>query len=112
MGATHRTDLTSDVTHLIVGDLDTPKYKYVAKNRLDVKVVNASWVDAMHEKWIAGEDIKVWEYEKTHRFLPLHGLMVSVTNIADGKPLLPVTSLIQNADEGGQATNEHKSRQH
>ncbi|KAI5811023.1 BRCT domain-containing protein [Peziza echinospora] len=95
MGATHRTDLTSDVTHLIVGDLDTPKYKYVAKNRLDVKVVNASWVDAMHEKWIAGEDIKVWEYEKTHRFLPLYGLMVSVTNIADGDERAQIQATLQ-----------------
>ena len=31
MGATHKLDLTGEVTHLIVGDIDTPKYKYVAK---------------------------------------------------------------------------------
>lgn len=83
MGAVHRQDLTSDVTHLIVGGLDTPKYKYVAKNRIDVKVVDEEWVAAMHEKWITGEDIKIAEYEEKHKFPPFQGMKISVTNISD-----------------------------
>lgn len=83
MGAIHRQDLTSDVTHLIVGDINTPKYKYVAKNRLDVKVVDTAWVTVMHESWIAGEDIKVTDYEKDFRLPPFFGLRISVTNIVD-----------------------------
>jgi len=81
MGAIHRQDLTSDVTHLIVGDTDTPKYKYVAKNRIDVKAVYAEWVVAMHERWINGEDIKVAEFEEQYKYPPFLGLKVSVTNI-------------------------------
>lgn len=83
MGAVHRQDLTSDVTHLVVGDPDTPKYKYVARNRIDVKVVDAGWVAAMHEKWITGEDIKISDFEEEHKFPPFLGLKISVTNISD-----------------------------
>lgn len=84
MGALHRHDLTSDVTHLIVGDPNTPKYKYVAKHRSDVKVVVAAWVDEIHEKWIAGEDVKVLDYEEKYRFPVFSGMRISVTNISDG----------------------------
>ncbi|KAF8477224.1 BRCT domain-containing protein [Kalaharituber pfeilii] len=94
MGAFHRHDLTSDVTHLIVGDLDTPKYKYVAKNRIDVKVVDGDWVDAMHQKWINGEDIKVSEFEEKHRFRTFQGLRICVTNIADSEERLAIQKLM------------------
>lgn len=83
MGAVHRHDLTSDVTHLIVGDLNTPKYKFVAQNRIDVKVVEAAWVEAMHEKWITGEDIDISEYEKNFKYPAFSGLKICVTNIVD-----------------------------
>ena len=83
MGAIHRQDLTSDVTHLIVGDINTPKYKYVAKNRLDVRAVDVAWVAVMHENWIAGEDIKVADYEKEFHLPTFFGLNISVTNIVD-----------------------------
>ncbi|RQM06333.1 hypothetical protein DH86_00001125, partial [Scytalidium sp. 3C] len=57
MGAVHRYDLTGDVTHLIVGNYDTPKYRFVAKNRPDVRPMTVNWVEALRELWIAAQEI-------------------------------------------------------
>ena len=92
MGAVSRQDLTSEVTHLIVGSADTPKYKYVAKNRPDVKVIDAEWVNSVHQKWINGEDVDISEHEEKHKFPVFKGLQVCVTNITDG--MLPICSFI------------------
>lgn len=85
MGAVARQDLTSEVTHLIVGSADTPKYKYVAKNRPDVKVVDAKWVDSIHEVWLRGDDVDVSKHEEKHRYPVFNGFHICVTNISDGK---------------------------
>ncbi|THC88890.1 hypothetical protein EYZ11_011659 [Aspergillus tanneri] len=65
MGAAHKFDLTSDVTHLIVGDISTPKYKFVARERNDVIVLKPEWVEAVRQSWMEGgdTDIKALEYE-------------------------------------------------
>ena len=91
MGANHHFDLTSDVTHLIISQIDTPKYKYVAKNRMDVTVVDEKWVEDMHTNWLAGENIKVSEYEVKHKFPTFAGLKICVTNIANSKGPLEKT---------------------
>jgi hypothetical protein len=56
MGATIKLDLTSDVTHLIVGSIDSAKYRYVAKSRDDVKVLSPAWLEALREVWMSGDD--------------------------------------------------------
>ncbi|RPB29758.1 hypothetical protein L211DRAFT_40370 [Terfezia boudieri ATCC MYA-4762] len=94
MGGGHRQDLTPDVTHLIVGDINTLKYKYVAKNRIDVKVVHAEWVTAMYEKWIDGEDINVVEFEGQYKYPPFLGLRVSVTNISSSDERTAIQKLL------------------
>lgn len=58
MGAVHALDLTGEVTHLIVGDSNTPKYKYVAKERPDIVVLDPAWIDAVREVWIDGGDLR------------------------------------------------------
>ena len=83
LGATHKLDLTSDVTHLLVGDIDTPKYKYVAKEREDVKVLRPGWIEAVRQSWIEGGETDVGELEKQYRLPPLSGLTICVTGFED-----------------------------
>lgn len=83
MGAVHKFDLTSDVTHLIVGDHDTPKYKFVAKERADVKVMLPSWIDAVRAMWLEGGATDVDAAESQHMLPTFHGLRICVTGFDD-----------------------------
>ncbi|KAI1799159.1 hypothetical protein F4811DRAFT_545307 [Daldinia bambusicola] len=56
LGGIHKYDLTPDVTHLIVGDYDTAKYRHVARERPDIKPMAAGWVDAVRELWREDKD--------------------------------------------------------
>lgn len=85
MGAIHKYDLTSDVTHLIVGSIDTPKYKYVAKERPDVKVVTPAWVEAVRTSWMEGGDTDVEKLEHEYRVPTFHGLRICVTGFDDSE---------------------------
>lgn len=85
MGAKHVLNLTSDVTHLVCADITTPKYKYVAKMRTDVKVMKVEWVDAMYDLWINGEDINPHDFQEKFKFSTLYRLSISVTGIVDGE---------------------------
>ncbi|CAN9277839.1 unnamed protein product [Alternaria alternata] len=80
MGATIKLDLTSDVTHLIVGSTDSAKYRYVAKSRDDVKVLSPEWLEALREVWMAGDDIlDMAALEKEYRMPTLAGLKICLT---------------------------------
>ncbi len=79
MGAVHKLDLTTDVTHLIVGDINTAKYKYVAKERPDIKVLRKEWLDALRTAWMEGEDVDVEELEAKYHFPAFSGLNICVT---------------------------------
>ncbi|MCJ1478849.1 hypothetical protein MMC13_007533 [Lambiella insularis] len=83
MGAIHHLDLTSDVTHLIVGAVDTPKYKYVAKERPDVKCLLPEWVDAVRQSWMGGGETDVEALELQFRLPTFFGLRVCVTGFDD-----------------------------
>ncbi|MCJ1388157.1 hypothetical protein MMC18_001002 [Xylographa bjoerkii] len=83
MGAVHKLDLTSDVTHLIVGDTDTPKYKYVAKERPDVKCLLPEWVDAVRQSWMEGGDTNVEALEVQYKLPTFAGLRICVTGFED-----------------------------
>lgn len=83
MGAASKLDLTSDVTHLIVGDVDTPKYKYVAKERPDVKCLLPQWVQAVREAWVAGEELDVGAFEEQYKLPTFMGLKICVTGFED-----------------------------
>lgn len=83
MGAINRYDLTSDVTHLIVGKTGTPKYKYVAKERPDVKCLHPTWIDAMRQSWIDGGETDVEALEVAHRLPALNGLKICSTGFED-----------------------------
>ena len=83
MGAVNMLDLTSDVTHLIVGDTDTPKYKYVAKERPDVKCLLPEWVEAVRQSWLEGDDVDIEALEEQYKLPTFAGLRVCVTGFED-----------------------------
>ncbi|KAL8717868.1 MAG: hypothetical protein Q9225_004937, partial [Loekoesia sp. 1 TL-2023] len=83
MGAVHKYDLTSDVTHLIVGDTDTPKYKFVAKERPDVKCLLPAWVEALRQLWVEDIEPDFQALESRYRLPTLHNLRICVTGFED-----------------------------
>lgn len=84
MGATHRHPLTLDTTHLIVGDYNSEKYRYVARERPDVKPMTAEWVEAIRELWMSDQAIDMDELERVYTLPTLHTLKLSMTGCDDG----------------------------
>ncbi|KAK3680277.1 protein kinase activating protein dpb11 [Recurvomyces mirabilis] len=79
MGAVHKLDLTSDVTHLIVGNVNTAKYKYVAKERQDMRVLKPEWIEAVRDSWTEGGQVDVAALEDEYRLGAFFGLKICVT---------------------------------
>ncbi|KAL6399208.1 hypothetical protein AUP68_17752 [Ilyonectria robusta] len=71
LGGVHKYDLTPDVTHLVVGDYDTPKYRHVARERPDIKAMDAAWIEALAELWKNDDDIDFRALESQHQLKPL-----------------------------------------
>ncbi|KAH6680556.1 BRCT domain-containing protein [Halenospora varia] len=95
MGAIHRYDLTLDVTHLVVGDYNTPKYRYVAKERPDVKPMTTDWVEAARELWINDKAIDLEALEKEHTLPVLHGLKFSMTGCDNTDERMEIAKEVQ-----------------
>ncbi|KAJ5101939.1 hypothetical protein NUU61_004161 [Penicillium alfredii] len=83
MGATHRLDLTSDVTHLIVGDINTEKYHFVARERTDVLVMTPQWIEAVRNSWRQGEDTDIHALEEQYKLPAFSGLTICITGFSD-----------------------------
>jgi DNA replication regulator DPB11 len=83
MGALHKYDLTSEITHLIVGDYDTPKYRYVAKERPDVKVLMPQWIEAVRQLWIEDHAIDVGGTEREYSLPTFATLRICLTGFED-----------------------------
>ncbi|KAF1996794.1 hypothetical protein P154DRAFT_306632 [Amniculicola lignicola CBS 123094] len=79
MGATIKLDLTSDVTHLIVGSIHSAKYRYVAKCREDVRVLAPEWLEALRTVWMEGEDVDAKALEEQYRLPTFAGLKICLT---------------------------------
>ncbi|CAG8258125.1 unnamed protein product [Penicillium salamii] len=95
MGALHSIHLTSDVTHLLVGDTDSDKYKFVARERNDVLAMKPEWIEAVRLSWTQGEDMDIAAMEKEHRLAPLFGLKICITGFSD----LPFRAYMQKTTE-------------
>ena len=95
MGAVHALDLTGEVTHLIVGDSNTPKYKYVAKERPDIVVLDPAWIDAVREVWIDGGDVDVQGLERIYRCPTFAGLKICITGFNDQAERARLASMVQ-----------------
>ncbi|GLA94959.1 putative Hybrid PKS-NRPS biosynthetic cluster [Aspergillus tubingensis] len=83
MGATHKFDLTSDVTHLLIGEVNTPKYKFVARERTDITVLKPEWVEAVRQSWMQGGDTDIRALEEKYRFPTFAGLSICITGFED-----------------------------
>ncbi|RHZ66488.1 BRCT domain protein [Aspergillus thermomutatus] len=83
MGAAHKFDLTSDVTHLLVGEINTAKYKFVARERSDVVVLKPEWVEAVRQSWMRGEDTDIRALEQQYRLPTFMGLAICITGFED-----------------------------
>ncbi|KAJ4287458.1 protein kinase activating protein dpb11 [Collariella sp. IMI 366227] len=70
LGGVHKYDLTPDCTHLIVGDYDTPKYRHVAKERPDVRVMAAAWVETVRDLWVQDAPIDFLALERECHLRP------------------------------------------
>ncbi|KAJ5757504.1 uncharacterized protein N7511_006198 [Penicillium nucicola] len=95
MGAMHSVHLTSDVTHLLVGDTNSDKYRFVARERNDVVAMNPDWIEAVRESWTKGEDIDIHALEIQYKLSTLHGLKICITGFSD----LPFRSYMQKTTE-------------
>ncbi|KFY00480.1 hypothetical protein O988_03282 [Pseudogymnoascus sp. VKM F-3808] len=94
MGAQHKYDLTSEVTHLIVGEYDTPKYRYVAKERPDVKILTVGWIEAIRSLWISDKHIDLGALEAEHTLPTLASLIVCMTGFEDSTERTNIINLI------------------
>ncbi|OBT87906.1 hypothetical protein VE02_02620 [Pseudogymnoascus sp. 03VT05] len=94
MGAQHKYDLTSEVTHLIVGEYDTPKYRYVAKERPDVKILTVGWIEAIRLLWISDKHIDLEALEAEHTLPTLASLIVCMTGFEDSAERTNIINLI------------------
>lgn len=86
MGAAERSDLTSEVTHLLVGALDSPKYKFVARERNDVIVLKPEWIEAVRQSWMQGEDTDIRTLEQEYKLPTFFGLTICITGFSDSEP--------------------------
>ncbi|THY01007.1 hypothetical protein D6D03_06115 [Aureobasidium pullulans] len=83
MGAVHRLDLTADVTHLIVGNIDTPKCKHTAKERPDIHVLKPEWINAIRKAYMEDQDIDVDALAQEYRLPVFYNLHICVTGFED-----------------------------
>lgn len=86
LGGVHKYDLTPDVTHLIVGDYDTPKYRHVARERPDIKAMDAAWIEAVANFWKNDEEIDFAALEKQHQLKALEKCGIEATSPQQGQP--------------------------
>jgi hypothetical protein len=109
MGATIKLDLTSDVTHLIVGSTESAKYRYVAKSREDVKVLSPTWLEALRELWMEGDDnVDVAALEAEHRLPTFFGLKICLTGFDNRKRA--ITRHGGSADEAQRSSDDTSRR--
>ncbi|OKP14432.1 S-M checkpoint control protein rad4 [Penicillium subrubescens] len=83
MGAIERPDLTADVTHLLVGATDSPKYKFVARERNDVTVLRPEWIEAVRQSWMQGGDTDIQALVKQYELPTFFGLTICITGFSD-----------------------------
>lgn len=92
MGGKHNLDLTSHVTHLLVGVSHAPtvehlteKYKRVAANGQDIQVLQPSWLEAVRQSWMTGEKFNLQDLEEEYKLPIFAGLWVCLTGFKDCK---------------------------
>jgi DNA replication regulator DPB11 len=90
MGATYQADLTLEATHLIVGNYDTKKYRYVARERPDVRPMTMEWIEVLRELWINDTEIDMEVLERDYMMPIFATLRFSMTGCDDRMKLFPL----------------------
>lgn len=104
MGATCLGDLTTDVTHLVVNDPDSEKYRYAARHRSDMVFMRADWIAAMHGRWLEGhDDLSLADFERRFALPVFFCARVCVTNL-DPRAREEVWKLVE--EHGGAYTGD------
>ncbi|KAB8295906.1 hypothetical protein EYC80_008727 [Monilinia laxa] len=83
MGASIRADLTVEVTHLVVGHWDSPKYHYVAQFRPDVRPMTMDWIATVRDLWVSDHDINMDLLERQFTLPTFTSLKISMTGCDD-----------------------------
>nr|POE85081.1 s-m checkpoint control protein rad4 [Quercus suber] len=83
LGAVHKLDLTCDVTHLICGSTNTPKYQYTARERPDIAVLHPDWLEAVRQTWMTGEEVDVAQLAQQHKLPTFFDLKACLTGFTD-----------------------------
>ncbi|KAI5252003.1 hypothetical protein E4T42_03820 [Aureobasidium subglaciale] len=83
MGAVHRLDLTADVTHLVVGNIDTPKCKHTAKERPDIHALKPEWIHAIRKSYMEDQEIDPEALVQEYRLPAFYNLHICVTGFED-----------------------------
>lgn len=73
------------MTHLIIGDYDTRKYRHVARERPDIRAMDAAWIDAVLRLWKNDEKIDFVALEKEHQLKPFE-IRGSMQQTREGEP--------------------------
>ncbi|PNS19397.1 hypothetical protein CAC42_2574 [Sphaceloma murrayae] len=84
LGASHKLDLTSDVTHLLCGRITSEKYRHVAKHRPDIHVLQPEWLFKVRDAWMEGGEVNVKAITEEYRLPTFHHLNICVTGFNDG----------------------------
>lgn len=71
------------MTHLVVGAINTPKYKHVAKDRPDVYVLKPEWINAMRYAYTSADEIDVSALVDAFRLPTFYGLRICITGFDD-----------------------------
>ncbi|TKX22118.1 BRCT domain-containing protein 4 [Elsinoe australis] len=85
LGATHKLDLTTDVTHLLCGSVASDKYRHVARHRPDIHVLRPEWLFAIRDAWMEGGDVDVKAITEQYRLPTFHSLNICLTGFTDVK---------------------------
>ncbi|CAD6443915.1 ef129d1f-124e-4c31-b5f6-0ba0fdc66998 [Sclerotinia trifoliorum] len=83
MGASVQADLGVEVTHLVVGHWDSPKYHHVARFRPDIRPMTMDWIATVRNLWINDQDIDMDLLERQHMLHTLTSLRISLTGCDD-----------------------------
>ncbi|KAF4553827.1 twin BRCT domain-containing protein [Elsinoe fawcettii] len=108
LGATHKLDLTSDITHLLCASIASEKYRHVARHRPDIHVLRPEWLFAIRDAWITGAEVDVKGITHQFRLPTFHSLNICVTGFNDVKQRqwLQTTTTNNGAKYHGDLTKE------
>ncbi|KAI3388237.1 hypothetical protein SNEBB_008432 [Seison nebaliae] len=73
--------LTEDVTHLIVGQVASQKYRSAVRLKNKPKLILKHMIDDIYRRSISN-DVNLSEIQKKHKCPPLHGLVISISQFS------------------------------